>query len=887
MHACHLSRLRLTLLLATALLSGVSMTASAVTFPGPQLIDEPVQVQNFERRSNFSMARAADGRAIAAWSEDSLLKLQRISNTGQASGQVAQLNVDTGQPIISISSAMDNSGRYTVAYAKSDVFLRRFEADGTARDTDWISAGSVVYASIDDGVTAPVCDGAGQLDWENSEPQVAMNASGHTAVIWQRIGYCGSLSGRQAVDYRVYLREITASGTGMLPQMVYRDERAYGHSAYAPGDNFRIAVASDNSVYFAWRREMKDYAPENIIRPLLLRRYVNGVTPAALTVEANFKRVSTDGNNPYSYQVQGLALAELEDGTLAIVWNNSEPDPEYPWITRRQLRFRLLDHASQTLDATVTVPDNNGQLTGLAVDSDGGFTLSSIGTGSPAPVQHVRYNANGAETGIWYPVGDIHFRNDIHTTYNSPRISNGNYLLLHVIGEIGGGGQVLDNSERTLLIVPYGGPTGTKALYFRANKTQAEPIDVFGDVMLRWATNAEGNCNQYQTWSGQFTAPASNSRQLGYSTAGDRSYQIVCPGGLNKTVTIQVGTGTPTPAPELALTLEPASIDIGGTAHLSWSSSNATSCTASGAWSGARNPNDNESTGAIGTPGTTTYTLVCTGSGGSVTRSVDLDVRGNGTPDAFAFTAASDAEPGSLVVSGSVTISGLSTTSPVSVTGGEYRIDSGSFTTQPGTLQPGQSVQLRTAASTTAGATVTATLTIGGIQGAFSVTTRMPPDASTAVIGDAPGGAVTLTASAGTLANARTVPTPAGAPANRQYPNGFVAFDIEDVPPGGVVTITLNLPAGSNPNAYVKCSADGSSCADFAGATFAGNQVILTLTDNGAGDSNPEPGVISDPGAPAVRPTSSGGGSSSGGALNVWLLLPLLGLAMIRRRRSV
>ena len=82
---------RATLLSALCLLpclTAGSAQAAVATQPGPQLIDEPLHIGDPEWRYNFSMARAADGRAIIAWSEDARLKLQRISSTGQPSGTV-------------------------------------------------------------------------------------------------------------------------------------------------------------------------------------------------------------------------------------------------------------------------------------------------------------------------------------------------------------------------------------------------------------------------------------------------------------------------------------------------------------------------------------------------------------------------------------------------------------------------------------------------------------------------------------------------------------------------------------------------------------------------------------------------------------------------------
>jgi hypothetical protein len=56
---------------------------------------------------------------------------------------------------------------------------------------------------------------------------------------------------------------------------------------------------------------------------------------------------------------------------------------------------------------------------------------------------------------------------------------------------------------------------------------------------------------------------------------------------------------------------------------LTWSSTNATACTASGGWSGSKSTSGSHSV----TPArTTTYTLACTGSGGNVTKDTTISV---------------------------------------------------------------------------------------------------------------------------------------------------------------------------------------------------------------------------------------------------------------------
>ena len=92
-------------------------------------------------------------------------------------------------------------------------------------------------------------------------------------------------------------------------------------------------------------------------------------------------------------------------------------------------------------------------------------------------------------------------------------------------------------------------------------------------------------------------------------------------------------------------------------------------------------------------------------------------------PDAFSFTDATNAALGSVQESDVVTIGGINSPASVSVSGGEYRIDSGTYTTAAATVQAGHTVQVRHTASATPATTVNTTLTVGGVSDAFSSTT--------------------------------------------------------------------------------------------------------------------------------------------------------------------
>ncbi len=68
-------------------------------------------------------------------------------------------------------------------------------------------------------------------------------------------------------------------------------------------------------------------------------------------------------------------------------------------------------------------------------------------------------------------------------------------------------------------------------------------------------------------------------------------------------------------APTATLSTSPTIIDRGQSSTLMWSSTNATSCTGTGFTAGSSS--GTSSTGAINTPGTSNYQVVCTGTGGT------------------------------------------------------------------------------------------------------------------------------------------------------------------------------------------------------------------------------------------------------------------------------
>jgi hypothetical protein len=83
------------------------------------------------------------------------------------------------------------------------------------------------------------------------------------------------------------------------------------------------------------------------------------------------------------------------------------------------------------------------------------------------------------------------------------------------------------------------------------------------------------------------------------------------------------GSGGTTPS--LKLTASPAGVPRGGSTTLSWTSSNATACTASGGWIGAKSPSGTETTAPLTSD--QTYQLSCTGPMGNMLSMTTVTVR--------------------------------------------------------------------------------------------------------------------------------------------------------------------------------------------------------------------------------------------------------------------
>jgi len=120
---------------------------------------------------------------------------------------------------------------------------------------------------------------------------------------------------------------------------------------------------------------------------------------------------------------------------------------------------------------------------------------------------------------------------------------------------------------------------------------------------------------------------------------------------------------------------------------------------------------------------TTTSTLLNLN---GVTDSFDVTTLGNisdSTPDTFNFVDQLGVALSSDVTSNAITVSGINVATSISVTGGQFSINGGAFTSEANTVSNGSNVIVQLSSSSTYSSITQAVLTIGGVSDTFSVTT--------------------------------------------------------------------------------------------------------------------------------------------------------------------
>lgn len=172
------------------------------------------------------------------------------------------------------------------------------------------------------------------------------------------------------------------------------------------------------------------------------------------------------------------------------------------------------------------------------------------------------------------------------------------------------------------------GATYTYSAWYKSNV--ASEIDIeyrnaSNAVSYGWVADVPSSANVWKQVTGSFTVPSGIVKASVFQIISGAGNLTIDDVSLTKN-----GTTPPPPGPVTAsLSASPGSISSGQSATLSWSSTNATSCSASNGWTGSKALSGTE---VVSPTVTTTYTINCTGSGGSAQGQVVVTVSATPPP---------------------------------------------------------------------------------------------------------------------------------------------------------------------------------------------------------------------------------------------------------------
>jgi hypothetical protein len=152
----------------------------------------------------------------------------------------------------------------------------------------------------------------------------------------------------------------------------------------------------------------------------------------------------------------------------------------------------------------------------------------------------------------------------------------------------------------------------------------ATSINLGQSATISWSSATAASCTASGSWSGPL--PTSGSEIVTPSAGGTKTYSLICANAVGPSPANSVTLAVDAPPVAPTLTLTAPSIAVGSSTTISWSSVNATSCTASGTWTGTLATSGTQTLTPT-TEGAYTYSLICSNAAGaSAATSVTLTV---------------------------------------------------------------------------------------------------------------------------------------------------------------------------------------------------------------------------------------------------------------------
>jgi len=163
---------------------------------------------------------------------------------------------------------------------------------------------------------------------------------------------------------------------------------------------------------------------------------------------------------------------------------------------------------------------------------------------------------------------------------------------------------------------------------------KAYPSSAEEGTEIKFTAYGSGGVKPYSySWSGDVSGSSQSTYKTFYNAGTYAAYiRLTDSNGntTNSSCSVTITKKQQAQKPTVDLNANPSTVYEGESSTLTWTSTNASYCQASGGWSGQGGPSGSFSTGPLYQ--TTTYTLTCYGDGGSASDSVTVTVLKKSTP---------------------------------------------------------------------------------------------------------------------------------------------------------------------------------------------------------------------------------------------------------------
>lgn len=376
-----------------------------------------------------------------------------------------------------------------------------------------------------------------------------------------------------------------------------------------------------------------------------LRHYINGVLDRTTSLTCSVTNTSSQpirvGVNGGDYEVMNgsiddvriynrpLSVAEIQsDMAHSLAGGGAHPDSSAPTVTM------LSPGRGSTVNGTVTVSasaNDNVGVVGVQFKVNG----ANLGAEDQTPPYSVSWSTTTGNDGT-------------HDLTATARDAAGNF----------------STSTASTVTVANGAPTATLSVALSASPASGSaPLNgvdlsatvsgsTTGPVTYTFYCNrADTSTTISQPWDRQVSSPQSTFTAVDLCTYHSGNYVakvIAQRASVAAEARSTISVGGVSSAPTVQLTASPTTVSSGGSSNLAWSSSNASTCAASGSWSGSKPTAGTASTGPL-TAATNAFTLTCTGPAGDASRSVTVSVQGSMTTSGLDFPSNGDAPRNAFV----------------------------------------------------------------------------------------------------------------------------------------------------------------------------------------------------------------------------------------------